>query len=121
MHKLFTMRCKNIFIYLQLFYYTHHLFVVWWTLLILHAPNFWKWFIGPAVIYIIERIFSLSIVNKARYGKTFIKEGIIFPSNVSRIMFSIPVALIKRERKSSQVASHGVSSSHSDNPSENGM
>lgn len=72
---------------LQMFFYTHHLFVVWWTLLILHAPNFWKWFIGPAIIYVVERIASLSIVNKARYGKTFIKEGIIFPSNVSKMRF----------------------------------
>ena len=73
-----------LFLYLQLFYFTHHLYVVWWTLLILHAPNFWKWFIAPAVIYLIERISRLSIVNKARFGKTVIKEGIIFPSNVRR-------------------------------------
>ena len=72
--------------YFELFYFSHHLFVIWWTLLILHAPNFWKWFIGPAVIYILERISRLSIVNKARYGKTFIKEGIIFPSNVTHLI-----------------------------------
>ena len=75
----------RVFKLIQMFFYTHHLFVVWWTLLILHAPNFWKWFIGPALIYAVERISSLSIVNKARYGKTFIKEGIIFPSNVSKM------------------------------------
>lgn len=55
-------------------------------MLIIHAPNFWKWFIGPAVLYFAERILRLRIVNRARYGKTIIEEGITLPSKVFRIV-----------------------------------
>jgi hypothetical protein len=68
--------------FFQLFYVSHHLYVLWWALLIVHAPNFWKWFIGPAIFYLCERLWSLRIVNRARYGKTFIQEGITYPSKV---------------------------------------
>ena len=70
------------FEFVQLFYYSHHLYVVWWIALILHAPNFWKWFIVPAVLYFIERLLRLRIVNRARFGKTIIEEGITLPSKV---------------------------------------
>ncbi|CAB3980388.1 NADPH oxidase 5 isoform X1, partial [Paramuricea clavata] len=76
--------------FFELFYYTHHLYIVWWVLLILHAPNFWKWFIGPAVLYFAERILRLRIVNRARYGKTIIEEGITLPSKVTHLVIKRP-------------------------------
>jgi hypothetical protein len=63
-------------------------------LLILHAPNFWKWFIGPAVLYFVERILRLRIVNRARYGKTVIEEGITLPSKVIKKLLDSEPGLI---------------------------
>lgn len=45
--------------YLQVFYFTHLLYVPFWILLILHAPNFWKWFIVPGTVYLIEKMLRL--------------------------------------------------------------
>ncbi|KYQ94318.1 superoxide-generating NADPH oxidase flavocytochrome [Tieghemostelium lacteum] len=50
----------------ELFYYTHHLFVIFFVLLLAHGtmgwikpPTFWKWFLAPAVIYLIDRGFRM--------------------------------------------------------------
>jgi hypothetical protein len=32
----------------QVFYLTHMLYFAYFLLLIFHAPDFWKWFVGPA-------------------------------------------------------------------------
>ena len=69
--------------FFEVFYWTHNLFVLWYIVLILHGPNFWKWFIFPAALYIIERISRMKIVKLARYGRTYIQEGILLPSDVS--------------------------------------
>ncbi|XP_046849727.1 NADPH oxidase 5-like [Xenia sp. Carnegie-2017] len=76
--------------YFELFYFSHHLYIIWWTLLIIHAPNFWKWFIAPAVVYLAERLWSVRIVSRARYGKTFIQEGITYPSKVTHLVIKRP-------------------------------
>ena len=39
----------------QVFYWTHFLYLLFWLLVILHAPNFWKWFIGPFCLFVIEK------------------------------------------------------------------
>lgn len=44
----------------QVFYWTHLLYIPFWVLLFFHGPNFWKWFIIPGVIYIVERILRLT-------------------------------------------------------------
>ena len=30
----------------EVFYWTHFLYLLFWLLVLLHAPQFWKWFIG---------------------------------------------------------------------------
>lgn len=40
----------------QVFYWTHLLYFVFWTLLIIHAPNFWKWFIVPGIVFFSEQV-----------------------------------------------------------------
>eukprot|EP01102_Stenamoeba_stenopodia_P013604 TRINITY_DN4438_c0_g3_i1.p1 TRINITY_DN4438_c0_g3~~TRINITY_DN4438_c0_g3_i1.p1 ORF type:complete len:560 (-),score=66.87 TRINITY_DN4438_c0_g3_i1:1030-2709(-) len=37
------------------FFLTHHLFIPFYVLLLVHGPNFWKWFIFPGICYFIER------------------------------------------------------------------
>ena len=66
----------------QVFYWTHNLYVVWYIILILHASNYWKWFVIPALIYAGEYILRLKITKLVRYGKTYIEEGILLPSKV---------------------------------------
>lgn len=46
----------------ELFWNTHHLFVLFFVLLVAHGrtglnPNYWKWLIVPMTIYIAERIY----------------------------------------------------------------
>ena len=67
---------------LKVFYWTHNLFVPWFILLILHGTDFWKWFIVPGLVYILERILRSKWVKLARYGRTYIQEGILLPSKV---------------------------------------
>lgn len=38
------------------FWSTHHLFLVFFVLLLVHGRNFWKWFIGPGALYLLERL-----------------------------------------------------------------
>ena len=73
--------------YFEVFYWTHNLFVFWYIALILHGPNFWKWFLVPATIYAVEWISRLKVVKLARYGRTYIQDGILMPSEVSVILF----------------------------------
>ena len=45
----------------EMFWYTHHLFIVFFIALLFHGrkswnPNFWKWFVAPGLLYISERI-----------------------------------------------------------------
>lgn len=39
----------------EIFYWTHLLYIPFWVLLVFHGPNFWKWFIIPFIIYMVER------------------------------------------------------------------
>ncbi len=40
-----------------MFYWSHLLYVPYWVLLIVHAPAFWKWFIVPCIVFIIEKVY----------------------------------------------------------------
>jgi hypothetical protein len=44
----------------QVFYWSHLLYVSYWVLLILHAPNFWKWFVAPATLFLVEKGFRIA-------------------------------------------------------------
>ena len=66
----------------QVFYWTHNLFIPWYILLILHGTHFWKWFLVPALVYIIERIIRSKWVELARYGRFYIKAASNMPSKV---------------------------------------
>ncbi|KAL4709502.1 hypothetical protein ACJJTC_007233 [Scirpophaga incertulas] len=73
----------------EVFYWTHLLYVPFWTLLILHAPNFWKWFILPGSLYIAERILRLIWMRSGR-GHTYIASGILLPSRVTHLVVRRP-------------------------------
>ena len=73
-----------------MFYWTHNLFVLWYILLILHGPDFWKWFILPGLVYIAERLLRSKLVKYFQHGHMFIKEGLLLPSRVTHLVVSRP-------------------------------
>lgn len=54
-----------------------------WVCLILHGPHFWKWFIIPGVLFIIEQLIRTKIIQSARLGNIYIKEVNLLPAGVS--------------------------------------
>lgn len=66
------------------------MYVPFWVLLILHGPNFWKWFIVPGVVYLLERILRL-IWMKSERGKTYISSGLLLPSKVTHLVIKRPI------------------------------
>ena len=73
----------------QVFYWTHFLYLVFWALVILHAPNFWKWFVGPACLFLIEKSlrFYKSVSCK---GKCYVTTGVVLPSRVVNLVIKRP-------------------------------
>lgn len=75
--------------YFEVFYFSHVLYMGYWILLILHAPEFWKWIIGPGIVFLLEityRVLS-SLMGK---GKTTIMAGVVLPSKVTNLIIKRP-------------------------------
>ncbi len=62
-----------------MFYWSHLLYVFYWVLLILHAPAFWKWFVGPCALFLLEKIFRMA-KSLSDEGKTWVTTGVVLPS-----------------------------------------
>ncbi|XP_072389152.1 NADPH oxidase 5 isoform X1 [Diabrotica undecimpunctata] len=75
----------------EIFYYTHLMYVPFWILLILHGPNFWKWFIIPGLAYGLERAYRSTFIVTER-GKTYISSGLLLPSKVTHLVIKRPVS-----------------------------
>lgn len=74
----------------EIFYWTHLLYIPFWFCLLLHGPNFWKWFTIPGFIYLIERIKRL-VWMKSRRGQTYISSGLLLPSKVTHLVIKRPL------------------------------
>ncbi|XP_065338491.1 NADPH oxidase 5 isoform X1 [Cloeon dipterum] len=73
----------------EIFYYTHLLYIPFWILTLLHGPNFWKWYVIPGAIYLIERV--VRFVNmQTQHGQTYISSGILLPSKVTHLVIKRP-------------------------------
>lgn len=73
----------------EIFYWTHLLYVPFWALLVFHGPNFWKWFLGPGVLFLIERLLRFTWMRTER-GKTYISSGLLLPSRVTHLVIKRP-------------------------------
>ncbi|KAG8288595.1 NADPH oxidase 5 [Homalodisca vitripennis] len=73
----------------EIFYWTHLLYIPFWILLNLHGPNFWKWYIVPGIIYLIERVLRFTWMRSER-GKTYISSGLLLPSRVTHLVIKRP-------------------------------
>ena len=73
----------------EVFYFSHYLYLLYYLLLILHAPQFWIWFCPVGIIWLVERLYRLvhSYLGK---GRTFLEEGVILPSKVTNLIIKRP-------------------------------
>lgn len=46
---------------LQLFYWSHLSYIIIWALLFFHAPNFWKWFLVPGGLFVLEKAVGTAV------------------------------------------------------------
>ncbi|XP_033624639.1 NADPH oxidase 5-like [Asterias rubens] len=75
----------------EVFFWTHKIcYMLFWVLLILHGPNFWCWFVGPAVLLLLEAFSETTIVKALRFGKTYVKEVNLLPSGVTHLVLTRP-------------------------------
>lgn len=76
----------------ELFYYTHLLYIPFWALLFVHAPNFWLWFLGPFIIFLAETLIRLRnlLTNLTKSGKTHIIKAVPLPSDVIHLVIKRP-------------------------------
>ncbi|KAH8285546.1 hypothetical protein KR054_010852 [Drosophila jambulina] len=74
----------------EVFYWTHLLYVPFWVLCLFHGPNFWKWFMLPGLVYIVERALRF-IWMKGEHGKTYISSGLLLPSKVVHLVIKRPL------------------------------
>ena len=75
--------------YFEVFYFTHLLYVAYWGLLIMHAPDFWKWFIAPGILFFLEISYRL-MTSWMGKGKTSIIAGVVLPSKVTNLIIKRP-------------------------------
>ncbi|XP_071789252.1 NADPH oxidase 5-like isoform X1 [Asterias amurensis] len=75
----------------EIFFWTHKFcYMAFLFLLILHAPRFWYWFLGPALFLTLEKFSEMKIVKRFRYGKTYVKEVNLLPSGVTHLVLTRP-------------------------------
>ncbi|NXI41542.1 NOX5 oxidase, partial [Galbula dea] len=71
----------------ELFYWTHLSYISIWTLLILHGPHFWKWFVVPGCLFTLEKVVGLAL----RGGRGMrIVEVNLLPSKVTHLVIERP-------------------------------
>ncbi|CAF0883282.1 unnamed protein product [Adineta ricciae] len=76
----------------RLFQYTHLLFWPIFILMVLHAPDFWKWAIGPMILFVLEKIYLLKRYS-TKYGRTRLKSIRIEDKNVLTLIIERPERL----------------------------
>ncbi|XP_075526678.1 NADPH oxidase [Dermacentor variabilis] len=73
----------------EVFYFTHLLYTVFWFVLVLHAPNFWKWFLVPGLLLAMEML-ARACRFFSSYGMTTVLKGVILPSKVIHLVLKKP-------------------------------
>ncbi|XP_005239483.2 NADPH oxidase 5 [Falco peregrinus] len=71
----------------EVFYWTHLSYISVWTLLILHGPHFWKWFVVPGCLFALEKGLGLAWW---RAGGLRIVEVNLLPSKVTHLVIERP-------------------------------
>ncbi|XP_060116342.1 NADPH oxidase 5 [Heteronotia binoei] len=73
--------------YFEVFYWTHLSYIFVWALLIVHGPNFWKWFVVPGSLFLLEKIVGVALMHIRRLH---IVEISLLPSKVTHLVIERP-------------------------------
>ena len=73
----------------ELFFFTHYLYLVYYVLLVLHAPQFWAWSLPVGALWIGERLYRQFSMFMGK-GRTIIEEGVVLPSKVTNLVIKRP-------------------------------
>ncbi|XP_028442127.1 NADPH oxidase 5 [Perca flavescens] len=83
--------CSSTFVrrsgHFEVFYWSHLSYVWVWALLVVHCANFWKWFLVPGLIFLLEKIVGIAV---ARMGGLHIVEVNLLPSKVTHLVIKRP-------------------------------
>ncbi|NXJ09408.1 NOX5 oxidase, partial [Odontophorus gujanensis] len=71
----------------ELFYWSHLSYVSVWALLFFHAPNFWKWFLVPGGLFVLEKAVGTAV---SRAMGLRIVEVHLLPSQVTHLVIQRP-------------------------------
>ncbi|NXH50184.1 NOX5 oxidase, partial [Dicaeum eximium] len=71
----------------EVFYWSHLSYISVWFLLLLHGPHFWKWFLVPGSLFVLEKV--LGWVWR-RAGDLHILEANLLPSKVTHLVIQRP-------------------------------
>uniref|UniRef100_A0A668RZC7 Uncharacterized protein n=1 Tax=Oreochromis aureus TaxID=47969 RepID=A0A668RZC7_OREAU len=83
--------CSSTFVrrsgHFEVFYWSHLSYVWVWILLIIHCANFWKWFVVPGLVFMLEKIVGIAV---SRMGGLYIVEVNLLPSKVTHLVIKRP-------------------------------
>ncbi|KAM8974734.1 NADPH oxidase 5-like [Pelodytes ibericus] len=86
-----TLVCSSTFVrkggHFEVFYWTHLSYIWIWILLFLHTPKFWKWFLVPGLLFLLEKMFGVAV---SRIGGLYISEVNLLPSKVTHLVIKRP-------------------------------
>uniref|UniRef100_A0A4W5QI07 NADPH oxidase 5 n=1 Tax=Hucho hucho TaxID=62062 RepID=A0A4W5QI07_9TELE len=79
--------CSSTFVrrsgHFEVFYWSHLSYVWVWALLVVHCANFWKWFVVPGVIFLLEKLVGVAV---SHMGGLYIVEVNLLPSKVTHLV-----------------------------------
>ncbi|XP_061077625.1 NADPH oxidase 5 [Conger conger] len=83
--------CSSTFVrrsgHFEVFYWSHLLYIWTWVLLVLHCANFWKWFVAPGLIFLLEKLVGIAV---SHMGGLYIVEVNLLPSKVTHLVIKRP-------------------------------
>ncbi|XP_062849334.1 NADPH oxidase 5 [Trichomycterus rosablanca] len=83
--------CSSTFVrrsgHFEIFYWSHLSYIWVWALLIIHCANFWKWFVAPGIIFLVEKIVGIAV---SRMAVLYIVEVNLLPSKVTHLVIKRP-------------------------------
>uniref|UniRef100_A0A3B4T5F8 NADPH oxidase 5 n=1 Tax=Seriola dumerili TaxID=41447 RepID=A0A3B4T5F8_SERDU len=83
--------CSSTFVrrsgHFEVFYWSHLSYVWVWSLLMVHCANFWKWFLVPGLVFLLEKIVGIAV---SRMGGLYIVEVNLLPSKVTHLVIKRP-------------------------------
>ncbi|XP_048887176.1 NADPH oxidase 5 [Brienomyrus brachyistius] len=71
----------------EVFYWSHLSYIWVWVLLVVHCANFWKWFVVPGFVFLLEKVMGMA---ESRMGGLCIVEVNLLPSKVTHLVINRP-------------------------------